>query len=258
MTIPGLRDSLRADGNPVRSWRASVAVSSIVGLALLATSAQAAPSRAVGATAVKPSQTLVTLFAPHRALSKPAKGSAFVALVPARRPITDVRTVLPVLAQRTGRGGLRWLRVRLSGRPNGRAGWIRRRATLVSKTKWHIVINTSSRRVTAYWHGRRVRVFRAIVGNPSTPTPVGEFFVEESLKLSPRAVGAPFALALSARSTVYQEFAGGPGQIALHGLNNVGGTLGTAVSHGCVRLNTTAMRWLAKRIAPGVPVTITQ
>jgi lipoprotein-anchoring transpeptidase ErfK/SrfK len=101
-------------------------------------------------------------------------------------------------------------------------------------------------------------VFRAVVGSASTPTPAGEFFVEESIKLSRRAVGAPFALALSARSTVYQEFAGGPGQIALHGLNNVGGTLGTAVSHGCVRLNTAGMRWLAKRIAPGVPVTVTQ
>ena len=101
-------------------------------------------------------------------------------------------------------------------------------------------------------------MFRAIVGSTSTPTPVGEFFVEESIKLSSRDVGAPFALALSARSTVYQEFAGGPGQIALHGLNNVGGTLGTAASHGCVRLNTAAMRWLAKRIAPGVPVTITR
>ena len=31
----------------------------------------------MGPTAVKPSQMLVTLFAPHRALSKPAKGSAF-------------------------------------------------------------------------------------------------------------------------------------------------------------------------------------
>lgn len=96
------------------------------------------------------------------------------------------------------------------------------------------------------------------MGKASTPTPPGEFFVEESIRLPAGAVGAPFALALSARSTVLQEFAGGPGQIALHGLWNVGGTLGTAVSHGCVRLNTGAMRWLAARISPGVPVTITR
>jgi lipoprotein-anchoring transpeptidase ErfK/SrfK len=110
--------------------------------------------------------------------------------------------------------------------------------------------------VTVYRHGRRARVFKAIVGKASTPTPRGEFFVEEAIQLPAGEVGAPFALALSARSPVLQEFAGGPGQIALHGLRNVGGTLGTAVSHGCVRLGNGAMRWLVARIGPGVPVTI--
>ena len=38
---------------------------------------------------------------------------------------------------------------------------------------------------------------------------------------------------------------------------NVGGVLGTAASHGCVRLSNAAMRWLVIRIGPGVPVTIT-
>ena len=113
--------------------------------------------------------------------------------------------------------------------------------------------------MTVYRAGRAIRVFKAIVGKPSTPTPHGQFFVEESIQLTPRQVGAPFALALSARSTVLQEYAGGPGQIAIHGLDNIGGVLGTAVSHGCVRLAGRAMRWLVAlgRIGPGVPVTIT-
>ncbi len=72
----------------------------------------------------------------------------------------------------------------------------------------------------------------------------------------PGSAGTPFALALSARSNVLQEFAGGPGQTAIHGLGNVGGTPGTAVSHGCVRLDDRSIRWLAARIGPGVPVTI--
>ena len=108
-----------------------------------------------------------------------------------------------------------------------------------------------------YQNGRPVRIVKAIVGKPSTPTPHGEFFVEESIELRAGDVGAPFALALSARSNVFQEFDGGPGQIALHGLTNVGGVLGTAVSHGCVRLDNGVMRWLVVRIGPGVPVTIT-
>lgn len=166
--------------------------------------------------------------------------------------------MLPVLGQSTSRDGLRWLRVRLPGRPNGRTGWISRRGTAAWRTSWHIVVYTSSRRVAVYKSGRRARVFKAIVGKPSTPTPRGNFFVEESLLLPASAVGAPFALALSARSNVLQQFAGGPGQIALHGLSNVGGTPGTAVSHGCVRLDNGVMRWLVARISPGTPVTITR
>ena len=104
--------------------------------------------------------------------------------------------------------------------------------------------------------GQKLRTYRAIVGKRSTPTPTGEFFVEENVRLPGGRPGAPFALATSARSKVFQEFEGGPGQIALHGLTNVGGALGTAVSHGCVRLANRSITWLAKRIRPGDPVTI--
>lgn len=154
-----------------------------------------------------------------------------------------------------GRSG-DWLDVMLPGRPNGRTGWISRSATVLTTTQWHIVVDASTRRVTVYRAGRAVKVFAAVVGAPATPTPRGTFFVEESVALSGKQVGGPFALALSARSDVLQEFAGGPGQIALHGLDNIGGVLGTAASHGCVRLADSSMRWLAARIGPGVPVTV--
>jgi lipoprotein-anchoring transpeptidase ErfK/SrfK len=98
----------------------------------------------------------------------------------------------------------------------------------------------------------------AVVGKPSTPTPHGRFFVEESVRMLPGSAGAPFALALSARSNVLQEFEGGPGQIAMHGVANLGGTPGTAVSHGCVRLANRDIRWLVSHVAPGVPVIITR
>jgi lipoprotein-anchoring transpeptidase ErfK/SrfK len=149
-----------------------------------------------------------------------------------------------------------WLLVRLPGRPNGHSGWINERGTQSSVTAWHLVIDTAARRVIVYHAGRVARVIKAVVGKAATPTPTGDYFVEESIALTRAAIGAPFALALSARSTVFQEFEGGPGQIALHGLENVGGVPGTAASHGCVRLDTSAIRWLAGRIGPGVPVTI--
>jgi lipoprotein-anchoring transpeptidase ErfK/SrfK len=174
-----------------------------------------------------------------------------VTIVPAKTPITVSPTTLPVVARHG-----RWLKVRLPGRPNGHLGWISDAKTVRSATAWHIVVDRGRRLVAVYRSGRLVRSFPAVVGKPSTPTPAGSFFVEESVALRPGDVGAPFALALSARSEVFQEFDGGPGQIALHGLQNVGGVLGTALSHGCVRLANDAMRWLVLRIAPGAPVTI--
>jgi hypothetical protein len=207
---------------------------------------------------VRPAQRLARLLRAHEAFSKPDRHSTRVALVRARRPITGERTVLPVIGKARGRSGLAWLRVRLPGRPNGRTGWIVKRATAHGLTSWHIVVRTTSRRVLVYRWNRLVRIFKAIVGKPSTPTPRGEFFVEESVLMPAGAIGAPFALALSARSPVLQEFAGGPGQVAIHGLENIGGVLGTATSHGCVRVSNGATRWLSRRIGPGVPVTITR
>jgi lipoprotein-anchoring transpeptidase ErfK/SrfK len=219
--------------------------------------AAAAPAKLAKPAAVKPAQRLARVLRAHEAFLKPDRHSARVALVRARRPITGERTMLPVIRQAKGRSGLSWLHVRLPGRPNGRTGWITKRATARALTSWHIVVRTSSRQVLVYRWSRLVRVSKAVVGKPSTPTPRGEFFVEESVLMPADAVGAPFALALSARSNVFQEFAGGPGQIALHGLQNIGGVLGTAASHGCVRVNNGAIRWLSERISPGAPVTIT-
>ena len=203
---------------------------------------------------IPPTQELVTLLSSHAVSAAPDPGAASLPSIAALRPITGVRTVLPVL----GRAAGGWLHVRLPGRPNGETGWIRIQATALSVTPWHIVVDTARRRVLVYRAGRVAKIFRAIVGKPSTPTPAGTFFVEETVRLSPGDAGAPFALALSARSDVLQEFDGGPGQIALHGLTNLGGVLGTAVSHGCVRLSADAMRWLVVRIGAGVPVTITR
>jgi len=148
------------------------------------------------------------------------------------------------------------VQVRLPGRPSGRKGWIRSDQTRRTSTEWHISVKLSARRVTVYRDGRAERRFRAVVGKRSTPTPRGRFFIEEAVALSSGDAGSPFALATSARSRVLQEFNGGPGQIALHGTNNISGALGTAVSHGCIRLSTQAITWLARRIGSGIPLTI--
>jgi lipoprotein-anchoring transpeptidase ErfK/SrfK len=204
------------------------------------------------APAVQPIQPLVSLLAPHEVHKWPSARSGSLPLVSAERPITGTRTVLPVLGRTRN-----WLHVRLPGRPNGRTGWIRKRATVSSYTPWRLVVEIGRRRVVVFRKGHLEKIFPAVVGRPSTPTPTGEFFVEEAIRLLPGGLGAPFALALSARSDVFQEFEGGPGQIALHGLTGIGGVPGTAVSHGCIRLKGSAMTWLVRHFGAGTPVTIT-
>jgi lipoprotein-anchoring transpeptidase ErfK/SrfK len=232
----------------------------LAGVAVVAAAAAgvAAPSAGAGKPAVvRPTQELAVLLTSHNVVSDLHARPSWVSRVQAWRPITDGQTVLPVIRRKTTKEGARWLRVMVPGRPNGRTGWIAQRGTVLTTTSWHLVVRTSSRQVLAYRRGHLVRSFAAIVGKPSTPTPHGQFFVEESVRMLPGSAGGPFALASSARSNVLQEFEGGPGQIALHGVENLGGTPGTAISHGCVRLTNPSIRWLAARIAPGVPVTIT-
>jgi lipoprotein-anchoring transpeptidase ErfK/SrfK len=218
--------------------------------------ASVAPAGAAAEPPPPSEQRLAQLLSAHRVHRAPSAASGVLEDVAARRPITGERTTLPVIAGKTTHGGIAWLHVMLPGRPNSSSGWIAAQGTRASKTGWRLRVNLRVRAVTVYRHGRVVRRFRAVVGKSSTPTPSGNFFVEETLQMTEAEPGGPFALALSARSNALQEFEGGPGQIALHGRDNLGGVLGAAESHGCVRLDTASIDWLAMRIGPGVPVRI--
>ena len=210
-----------------------------------------------GTGAVVRVQRLTQVMTPHGVRARPDGHARVVEVVQPRRPITNERTILPVLARHRGKQGVMWLKVLLPGRPNSHVGWIKKPGTLGAITRWAIVIHLSERRVDVFHSGRLAERFAAVVGKPSTPTPRGRFFVEEWFRVTTGYPGGPFALALSARSNVYQEFDGGPGQIALHGIYRIGGTPGTAASHGCIRLDSPAMAWLGTHIHGGVPVTIT-
>ncbi|HZR94986.1 MAG TPA: L,D-transpeptidase [Gaiellaceae bacterium] len=212
--------------------------------------AAAAPAQAADRT-----QLVATLHAKARLYYRADPRAPRPVVVAARRPLTHAPTVLPVL-DATMRDGKRFLRVLLPGRPNSHAGWIADRRLTLSWTPWRVVVRTAKRRVYVLRWGRIVKSFKAVVGKPSTPTPHGRFFVEEAITLPRGAAGAPYAFALSARSNVFQEFHGGPGQVAIHGIDGIGGTPGTAVSHGCIRLEARALRWLVYRIGSGTPVVI--
>jgi lipoprotein-anchoring transpeptidase ErfK/SrfK len=227
-------------------------------LALLAAAASAslAPSAEAATPSVPVTQPLAILLGDHVARASADTTARVIEPVAALRPLTKVRTVLPIMGLVTGKDGNRWYHVRLPGRPSGHTGWILADQTIRSSTEWRLVVDVSMRRVGVFRDGRPVRGFSAVVPKASTPTPYGEFFVEEAERIAPQDVGGPYALAISARSDIFQEFEGGPGQIAIHGTNGLSDALGSAASHGCIRLAPSAMTWLARRIGAGTPVTV--
>jgi lipoprotein-anchoring transpeptidase ErfK/SrfK len=230
----------------------------LVALACAASAWTAAPALAATSGSprnVKPSQVVTQLLFTHEVYKSASTRSPLGRSLPPLTPLTGERTTLPVVGYATDVRG-RWLHVMLPGRPNSSTGWIEQGGTRETTTGWRIIVSTPLRRVWVYFDGHLLESYPAVVGKPSTPTPTGNFFVEETEIMPSGAAGGPYVLALSARSNVLQDFDGGPGQIGIHGRDNLGGTLGQAESHGCMRLATADITWLAGRIGPGVPVTI--
>jgi lipoprotein-anchoring transpeptidase ErfK/SrfK len=96
------------------------------------------------------------------------------------------------------------------------------------------------------------------VGTTDTPTPGGVFFIKELLQPpSPNGVYGTYAYGLSGFSTVLQTFNGGNGVIGVHGTNDPS-TIGSDVSHGCIRLLNTDIEKLVEDIGLplGTPVAI--
>lgn len=164
--------------------------------------------------------------------------------------------LLLVLGSSTYRGE-KWLRLRLARRPSGSAAWFRRDRMLVRRNPWWIRVRTKSRTVTVFRAGKRVRRFRAVVGAPETPTPRGLGAVYER-NGQPDADGfiGPWAIALTFTSNVLENYGGGPGRVAIHGRggSSLLDPLGTARSHGCIRISNGPVRWLARNVSRGTPV----
>jgi lipoprotein-anchoring transpeptidase ErfK/SrfK len=156
-------------------------------------------------------------------------------------------------------GGQEWVRVLLADRPNGTTGWVPRDSVALSHTPYWVDVRTGSRRVTVYRRGRPVRSFRAVVGTRRTPTPVGLAAIyERNRQPDPRAFLGPWALSLTSLSDVLESYGGGPGRVAIHGRAGASlkDRLGTARSHGCIRVNNADVSWMASHVVAGTPVDV--
>jgi lipoprotein-anchoring transpeptidase ErfK/SrfK len=150
----------------------------------------------------------------------------------------------------------RWVRLYMPTRPDGRTGWVRRRAVHLLRNPYRIVVRLRGHRLEL-WRSKR-RVFRTgiVVGARATPTPRGLFYVTQLLKPpDPNGAYGLYSFGLSAHSRVLKTFAGGNGQVGIHGTNQPW-LIGSSVSHGCIRVNNRAIRRLARVLPLGTPVLI--
>jgi hypothetical protein len=155
--------------------------------------------------------------------------------------------------------GRQWLEVLLPIKPNGATGWIRRDHLLLAHSPFWIAISTERRLVFVYRSGRLVRSFPAVVGAASTPTPHGLFAIYDEIpQAPPDGFLGPWALHLTAFSAVLDDYGGGPGRVAMHGRDGASlrDPLGTARSHGCIRIENRHVVWLARVVPNGTPVSI--
>lgn len=173
----------------------------------------------------------------------------------------DAASLLVVAQPRVARGRC-WLRVRLPSRPNESAGWINADRVVLERTPWRIVVSTARRTLTLLRAGKVLRVLSVVVGKPSTPTPDGLFAVWWAIPSNPGNFVGSWVLELTAHSDVLQQFDGGDGTVAIHGRGGASlqDPLGSARSHGCVRLSNDTIDWLVRTIGPsrlpGTPVQI--
>jgi lipoprotein-anchoring transpeptidase ErfK/SrfK len=123
-------------------------------------------------------------------------------------------------------------------------------------------VSRAKRTLTIYRSGAVVRRLRVVVGAPETPTPVGLFSIIGAWRSPSSSFLGSWILALTAHSEVLRRFDGGDGTVGIHGRGGASlqAPLGTALSHGCVRLANSAIDWLVDSVGAnqlaGIPVSV--
>jgi hypothetical protein len=145
------------------------------------------------------------------------------------------------------RRGREWVKPLLPVRPNGSAGWVPRDRVALGRTSYWIQLRTGTRLVTVHRDGKRVRRFRAVVGTPTTPTPLGLAAIyERNRQPNPGGFLGPWAMPVAIMSNASRTTAAGPGRVGIHG--RAGASLLDPLG--------SAITWMAATSPPGTPVRI--
>ncbi len=147
--------------------------------------------------------------------------------------------------------------VQVPMRPNGSTGYIRKSDVDVISTDQRILIDLSERSVVV-WDGDEIVLdTTGTIGQPSTPTPTGSFYVRNVFEWYADSIYGPYVIPLSAYSESIDQINGGDAVVAIHGTQRPD-LVGAAASLGCVRLDNDTLRELAAIVEPGAPVEIVE
>lgn len=111
-------------------------------------------------------------------------------------------------------------------------------------SSYKIVINIEPRMLKLYLNGQLQKTYPIAVGSPSTPTPLGDFNIINKA-VNP---GGPYGTRWLGLSTPH---------IGIHGTDNPG-SIGKAVSKGCIRMYNKDIEEIFPLVNVGTAVSITQ
>jgi lipoprotein-anchoring transpeptidase ErfK/SrfK len=231
----------------------AVLIRAVLALCLALPALAAQPISA--ASSPKPAVTVAKIVAVTNVLERPGSQKVLWRAEPQTR--SGNASWLLVMGKRTTASGV-WVRVLLPVRPNGTVGWIRANRVFLAQSHWRIAVSTGHRTLTLYRDGAVIERARVVVGAPATPTPRGLFALYDTVaQRDPRGFLGPWILHLTAFSNVLDDFGGGPGRIAIHGRggSSLRTPLGSAASHGCIRVDNELVDILAG-LPLGTPVDI--
>jgi lipoprotein-anchoring transpeptidase ErfK/SrfK len=238
--------------------------------------ARAGVANAVAAALASPADTAVPLRV--RIVARTLRAWVNRRAAKFRRGPVSARIVLAglrprIVPQRPGRA-----LVKLESRSRLRAALLKHRRTVrlparrlrpaitVREVGPAVVIRRGSRRLTLYRGAkagkmRVVRVFPVAVGQPRYPTPLGSFTIRTKTRNpwwyppnKPWAEGAS-PVPPGPGNPLGTRWMGLGGGVGIHGTYN-SGSIGTAASHGCIRMHIASAEWLFERVRLGTPVWI--
>lgn len=153
-----------------------------------------------------------------------------------------------------GEPGDVWAKVYVPARPNGTTAWVQASQFTWGSSNRLLQINVTDRSVTVFEGSNVLLTSSAVLGGSSSPTPLAEGWVEETMA-GPSSAYGPLLISLGIFSDALNTFAGSIPKIALHGTNNPS-LMGQYASNGCIRVPNDIITQVANLMPAGSKVQI--